>query len=286
MAADAAPLEAAVARLPGGPLPYVVRRHPRSRHLRVTIDPVRGLIVSVPPASRRGWARPEAAIEQFLAEREPWIRRHLARQAEARTRLEDRRTATGGTSLRYRGELHRVRLEPAGPGARRSRVSRIGAEDRDELVVVVAAGDRRAPTLVLEAWLRERAREAIDRAIGTHAPVLGVRPTAVAIRDPRSRWGSATPAGRVMFSWRLVLGPPDALDTVVVHELAHLRVMGHGPAFWGLVAASRPDHRTWRACLRTHSLELHEALPDPRDGAVRRSTAGPRHGGAAAGAAR
>src|SRR5262245_29064297 len=54
-----------------GPLPeYTLRRSPRSRHLRVTIDPVAGLIVTVPPATRRGWAYPEPTIEQFLRERE------------------------------------------------------------------------------------------------------------------------------------------------------------------------------------------------------------------------
>jgi predicted metal-dependent hydrolase len=65
-----------------------------------------------------------------------------------------------------------------------------------------------------------------------------------------------------MLSWRLVLAPPEALETVVVHELAHLRVFGHGPAFWSLVASRRPDHAVWRRWLRTHSLELHAALDE------------------------
>lgn len=63
-----------------------------------------------------------------------------------------------------------------------------------------------------------------------------------------------------MFSWRLVLAPAEALETVVIHELAHLRVFGHGPRFWALVASRRPDHLVWRRWLRTHSLELHGAL--------------------------
>jgi len=62
------------------------------------------------------------------------------------------------------------------------------------------------------------------------------------------------------FSWRLVLAPPEALETVVVHELAHLRVFGHGPRFWAVVAERRPDHAVWRRWLRDHSTELHGAL--------------------------
>jgi predicted metal-dependent hydrolase len=63
-----------------------------------------------------------------------------------------------------------------------------------------------------------------------------------------------------MLSWRLVLAPPEALETVVVHELAHLRVFGHGPRFWALVAGRRPNHLADRAWLRHHSHELHAAL--------------------------
>jgi predicted metal-dependent hydrolase len=57
-----------------------------------------------------------------------------------------------------------------------------------------------------------------------------------------------------------VLAPPEALETVVVHELAHLRVFGHGPEFWEIVSDRRPDHRLWRRWLREHAIELHAAL--------------------------
>jgi predicted metal-dependent hydrolase len=82
----------------------------------------------------------------------------------------------------------------------------------------------------------------------------------VTVRDTRTRWGSCSRARRLSFSWRLILAPPEALETVVVHELAHLRVFGHGPGFWEIVAGRRPDHRRWRRWLREHALELHGAL--------------------------
>jgi predicted metal-dependent hydrolase len=116
---------------------------------------------------------------------------------------------------------------------------------------------------VLEAWLRERAEEAIDRAIERHRPEMRVRPDRVSLRDPRTRWGSASRNGTLSFSWRLICAPPAALETVVIHELAHLRVFGHGPRFWELVTAHRPDHLVWRRWLRAHSQELHAALDEP-----------------------
>ena len=50
------------------------------------------------------------------------------------------------------------------------------------------------------------------------------------------RWGSCTPAdGTIRISTRLAAEPTWVLDYVIVHELAHLTVAGHGPRFWALV---------------------------------------------------
>jgi predicted metal-dependent hydrolase len=253
---------AAVATLPRGPLAYVLRRSPRSRRLRVMIDPRRGVIVSLPPAERRGWRHAERAVEAFLAEREAWIRRHLERAARARALVASAGELGDGAALRFRGDVHRIRVLPMDGAIGRSVVSREGGDAGDELVLRLASRDRRVPERVLREWLVERARVAIDREIGRHASALGVNAAAVALRDPKTRWGSASKEGRLSFSWRLVLAPPEALETVVVHELAHLRIFGHGPRFWDLVATRRPDHRVWRRWLREHSLELHAALAD------------------------
>src|SRR5262245_20865566 len=158
-----------------GPLPpYTLRRSPRSRRMRVTIDPALGVVVTVPPATRRGWAHPEPAIHRFLRERESWLRRHLEAMARQRAELDARGGLADGASIRYRGELHRLRIVDAGPGARRTTVARVGADAGDELVIRVAARDRRSVATVLEAWFRDRARSAIDAAIARHARALNV----------------------------------------------------------------------------------------------------------------
>jgi predicted metal-dependent hydrolase len=260
--------EPAAVDLPGGRLGYVLRRSSQSRTLRVMIDPAKGVVVTVPGPNRRGWARPESHIAAFLGDREAWIRRHLARQAADRAALAARGGLRDGAAFRYRGELHRLRVEPVA-GVRRTTVTRVGGDTEDELLIRLAPADRRSVAEVLEVWLRARAREAIQRAIAQHAAVLRVEPAAITIRDQRTRWGSASRGRRLAFSWRLVLAPSEALETVVIHELAHLRVFGHGPAFWELVGSRRPDHRQWRRWLRDHALELHGALDqDVEVGAV------------------
>ena len=251
----------AILRLPGGPLECTIRRSARARLLRLTVDPRHMAVVTVPYMAARSRDQAERLAETFVADRETWLRKHLDRQARQREQLASLGPLRDGGFFRYRGEPHMVRVVAA-VARRRTTVVREGGEDGDELIVRLSARERRSLNAVLEAWLRERARAAINREIERHAPAMSVKPAAITIRDARTRWGSCSRARRLSFSWRLVLAPPEALETVVIHELAHLRVFGHGAGFWEIVAARRPDHRLWRRWLREHSLELHGALAD------------------------
>ena len=227
--------------------------------MRVTIHPDRGVVVSVPGSARRtiGLGDP---VNAFLAEREDWIRRHLDRQEATRARLEDRLPLDDGRLVPYLGEPHRVRIAVAPAGVRGSRVSRVGGDDGDEIVVERAARDQRPTAVILEAWFRARARVALEEAVGRHAQALGVTPRSLTIRDTTSRWGSCSRRAALSFSWRLVLAPPPALDAVAAHEACHLRVFGHSAKFWELLATRAPDNAYWRRWLRTHAPELHAAL--------------------------
>ena len=188
----------AVARLPGGAVPYTLRRSPRSRGLRVVIHPARGVVVTVPPASRRGWAHPEPLIADFLAEREAWLRRHLLSHARERAELAARGGLRDGAQIRFRGDLHRLRIEPAGPRARRSSVERIGGLFEDELVIRHAsaghAHDGNAPDRVPQAASagRHRARDRPSRS-GPRGHSCRASRFATSGRDggaPRDRAGS------------------------------------------------------------------------------------------------
>lgn len=82
-------------------------------------------------------------------------------------------------------------------------------------------------------------------------PILGVKSKSLAYRNMRSRWGSCQPStGRICINVRLALYPPECLEYVVVHELCHLLVGGHGPDFQRLMTSVMPDWKQRRAKLR------------------------------------
>lgn len=81
--------------------------------------------------------------------------------------------------------------------------------------------------------------------------VLGVHANKLVYRNMKSRWGSCQPeTGRICLNTRLALYPPECLEYVVVHELCHMLVRGHGKDFHELMDAVMPDWKTRRAKLR------------------------------------
>lgn len=64
--------------------------------------------------------------------------------------------------------------------------------------------------------------------------------------------GSCSAKGNLNFNWKLVLMPPEILDYVVVHELAHRLQMNHSAAFWAEVGKILPDYRERRQWLKVN----------------------------------
>lgn len=173
---------------------------------------------------------PHEEAEQLLQRHAAWIRRQRARLEERRISLAMRPSLAAGRRLSVAGVTQ----------------------------IYVARDD--AERAALERTLRRQARRIIGERVRSWASQVGVPIGRIQVRDQRTRWGSASRSGTLSFSWRLILCPPDVLDYVVVHELAHLRVPGHGRRFWAVVQRHYGDHRAARRWLREHQEELRHAL--------------------------
>ncbi|WP_425043105.1 M48 family metallopeptidase [Primorskyibacter sp. S87] len=218
--------------LPGRPpVPLTLRRSPRARRISLRVSRLDGRVTLTLP---RGV--PEGEALAFARDKEAWIRDNLAAAPE-------RLQVDIGGLLPIGGELRRIE-----PGAGRRVVLH-----PDRIEVPKEAAPRR-----LQSFLRVLARDRLAAASDHYAAALGVNYSRLTLRDTRSRWGSCSSQGALMYSWRLILAPPDVLRYVAAHEVAHLREMNHSPAFWNLVEQLYGDYGPPRKWLRVEGSSLHQ----------------------------
>ena len=214
------------------PVALRLRTSARARRITLRISSLDGTVTLTRPRNI-----PEREALDFAREKEAWLRGHLARQ-------DDGFDVGFGVTLPVEGRL----LEVA-PGAGRSVRIEAGR------LIVPGTPDRCAARVA--GFLKARARSRLAEASDRYADRLGRPYTKLTLRDTRSRWGSCTSQGGLMYSWRLIMAPPPVLDYVAAHEVAHLAEMNHSAAFWAVVRQLYGPWEAQRRWLQTEGAALH-----------------------------
>ena len=212
-------------------IPYTVRRSTRARRVRVSVHAHTGVEVVLPARA------PERAAAAAVSELRPWIEGRMDEAREALALI----AARAGT-VPYLGRA--LELVPQ-PG--RSRVHREGER------LLVPEGDARP---ALERYYRRAARREIAPRLDRSVALAGLSYKDLTIRGQRTRWASCSTSGRMSFNWRLLLAPERVLDYVVWHEVCHLEVFDHSPAFWRLLERRWPSYRQERDWLKLNGATL------------------------------
>ena len=113
------------------------------------------------------------------------------------------------------------------------------------------------PAQAFKAFYQEQAHAKVPERVARFAPAFGVEIPEVHIMDLGYRWASASAVaaegkGRLNFHWRCMMAPLTVLEYIVAHELAHLLVPDHSPAFWSELDKVMPDYRERQRWLREH----------------------------------
>ncbi|MER7695151.1 MULTISPECIES: M48 family metallopeptidase [unclassified Streptomyces] len=175
-------------------------------------DPSSGLTGEIPARSAKSPQRGAAA---------PSLRASATSAVEVRRSTRRRRTVSA-----YREGDRTIVLIPA-------RMSQAEEQRWVGLMLdkLAAQEKKRVPG---DTELAERAARLSDQYFEGRARPVSVR----WVTNQNTRWGSCTPAeGSIRLSHRLQGMPEYVVDYVLLHELAHLLVPGHGPGFWRLLEA-------------------------------------------------
>lgn len=200
-------------------------------------DPSPGLAGETP-------ARSADIQRRSAAERPPRPSATSAATSAVEVRRSTRRSRTVSA---YREGDHTIVLIPA-------RMSK-SEEQRWVGVMLEKLAAQESRRVLGDSGLAERAGRLSAQYLDGRAQPASIR----WVTNQNTRWGSCTPAeGSIRLSHRLQGMPEYVVDYVLLHELAHLLVPGHGPRFWRLLEAYP---RTERARGYLEGVVAAERLP-------------------------
>lgn len=229
--------ERAETSLAGQPVEYETRRSTEATEPRIDVD-IGGVVVVLPDGS-------DTDPEQLLQENANWVLDKRTKYQAYREQAPER-TFEPGETFPYLGEEHELVVE-----------SRSQADVVDgTLRIRQSAVDQSSVKRALENFYRRRARDHFADRADHYAEEMGVEYGKIEIRNQRTKWGSCSTTGTLGLNWRLMMAPPEIVDYVVVHELAHLREPTHDDDFWALVGEHDPNYRAHAEWLTDNSTQL------------------------------
>ncbi|MGI0038000.1 MAG: M48 family metallopeptidase [Nitrososphaera sp.] len=207
-----------------------VKTSSRAKRLRL-VSGIEGVRAVVPPNFSSN------ELSRFVTSKRDWLRR-TSRYYE---RLRDRCGGFDRSDLLYQGVRYRSLLV----------ADRLfSATVSDALrTITFHVPDMRKVASYQEAWYRQQTCAIIGARLPILAESMCSKYNKVSVKKQKSRWGSCSRKGNLNFNLMLAAAPPEVLDYVMIHELAHLSVLDHSPRFWALVQAMDPDYRNHREWL-------------------------------------
>jgi predicted metal-dependent hydrolase len=215
------------------------------RHVHLTVHPPAGRVrISAP---RRMGLDP---IHAFAISKLDWIKKQ-----QTKLRSQERETPReylDRESHYVWGKRHLLRVTEC-DGAPSIELK------HDQMLLRLRPGaDYKKAQAVVEEWYREQIREAVPLLIAKWEPVMGVKVARFFVRQMKTRWGSCNPrACSIRLNTELAKKPPQLLEYIVVHEMAHLIVRHHNGRFKSIMDQHLPHWRLHRRELNSVPL-AHE----------------------------
>ncbi|HRK08781.1 MAG TPA: SprT family zinc-dependent metalloprotease [Pseudobdellovibrionaceae bacterium] len=197
------------------------------------------------------WQHSDEFALQFALDNLEWLRKQLEKSKERRAQLEKNQPVLrlGGT-VPFLGQEFRLRWISGRTRAR--------AEFADgELRVYCTEVDAELWRKLICRQYEAQARWHIEERVAYWAERMRETYGRISFRAQRTRWGSCTRSGNLSFNWKLMFAPPEVIDYVVIHELAHRQHLDHSPRFWSRVAEFDPYHKEHQDYLKRHQHRVH-----------------------------
>ena len=188
----------------------------------------------------------QQVIDDLIQKKTDWIRKKLIIQQSVPT-YKPKEFVSGGF-FSYLGRNYRLKVLT---GDRQQAKLKHGY-----LEVTVKPNQKSDQSLIrklLQNWYITHATEKLEQKTETYAQEIGVRPSRIKVKEFKSRWGSCSSNGEIIYNWKIIMSPDPIVDYVVVHELCHLVHQDHSKQYWHKVRSIIPDYQSKRDWLKVNS---------------------------------
>lgn len=207
------------------------------RHIIIQISPFSSVTVKSP--SRASWS----AVEEILENKSQWIHEQLQRKYEVEARHPKKEFVEDERFL-YLGEELPLKIVPT--TGRKTFFAKQGDNLQLHLPLSQWTSSQKLARSELQDRLRDyyklSAIQHLQQRVKTWSEIMSLAPKKLSFREQKSRWGSCSSRGQISLNWKIIAAPLSVIDSVVVHELAHLRHMNHSKSFWDFVDLYFPDY--------------------------------------------
>jgi predicted metal-dependent hydrolase len=187
---------------------------------------------------------PKKDILEWVASKSGWIEKHRQQvlQAQAEKARSPDRPLQSGDLVYVMGKTYPLRVIKTQTKTLRLEATRL----------VMSSDLLPNAHAVLQQYLTNLLASGLALRFSRFIDLIGKKPAMVRISKARTRWGSCSSNGNIALNWRLAMAPPEILDYIIVHELAHLKHPNHSRAFWAEVGRILPDYKARKQWLKQY----------------------------------
>ena len=209
--------------------------NPKLKHTYLSFDEEANLIIKSPKVSQR-------FIEQLLIKKAGWISRSQEKILQKKGKALD--FAQDSTLYLY-GKAYPLKL------TEHSNKKCMLTFEKGIFLLSYNLYDENAFQKQIDRFYKEKAKEALPPLVEAWAKKMELKYNKLSFRKTKRQWGSCSGKNDLSFNTMMMKLPPDVIQYIIVHELAHIQHKHHQKSFWACVSQYLPDYKARIAVLKT-----------------------------------
>lgn len=226
------------------PPEYIVKKHPRARHVKLKTSKQHGLEFVVPTSFN------QKEIPALLEANKTWIKKQLIKLQTLAQSID--------TKLPSQIQLKAINQTWTIQYIACDCKLRLVLRPHQELVVLGNIQHKLSCQKILTTWIKRQAHAYLTTQLKIVSIQTGLTYQKISIRDQKTRWGSCSKEKAINLNYKLLFLPTELANHILIHELCHTVHLNHSEKFWRLVAKHDP---LWEEHKRKLRKEEKNAVP-------------------------